>query len=113
MSAHTTYMSLLFVGFTVGFVFNVFVLRANARTILFHALCCAGSVVIAGYMSEWMLWASCGMIAMSLIATGVIVHKFKLVEFYRQNKHRLITEEEVDLEDCPPEVQAQFKKYHG
>ena len=112
MSAHTTYMSLLFVCFTVGFLFNIFVLRANARAILFHALCCAGSVVIAGFMPEWMLWASCGMIVASLIATGVIVHKFKIVELYRR-KHRVVTEEEVDLEDCPPEVQAQFKKYHG
>lgn len=112
MSAHTAYMSLLFTCFTAGFLLNVFVLRSNARAILFHTLCTGGSVVIAGFMPDWMLWASCGLVTMSLIATGVIFYKFKIMSSYRKSS-RVITEEEVDLEDCPPDVQAQFKKYHG
>ena len=114
MSAHTTYMSILFVCFNVGFLFNVFVLRADAKRILFHALCCAGSVVIAGYMPEWMIWASCVTMVVSLIATGVIFYKFDLMSLYR-NRPR-VTEEEIDIEDCNPEVRAliqeYFKKHH-
>ena len=85
MSAHTTYMALLFLCFTVGFFFNVFVIRANARAILFHSLGCAASVVIAGYMPEWMLWASCGMIVASLITTAVIIHKFNFKYIMRNS----------------------------
>lgn len=106
MSAYTCYALSLAIVFIVGVVFNR--LTKQPISILVYAgIGQVASLWIATFFPPWLLWVSVGTLILALFCNLLILRKMDLLRF-APPKH--VVEEELEIEDCPLDVQEEYYK---
>lgn len=78
----TLYISILTFSYILGAMFCMHV-NAPHKVLFTHFLQAAASVWVATIMPEWMIWSSCALMIISLVATAYAVVKYDLIEVYK------------------------------
>ena len=82
MDAMTLYISILTVSYLIGVFFCVYI-NAPHKVLLTHFLQAAASVWVASIMPEWMIWASCALMIISIVAAAYAAYKYDLINVYK------------------------------